>query len=440
MSFLLSRLSLRLGTLCLLALVPGILSAKTTIHWWHAMGGVTGESLEDIAEGFNQSQDDYEIQPVFKGNYTETMTSAIAAFRAGKQPGLLQVFEVGTATMMYAKGAIRPVEKLMKDEGQPFDRSAFIPAVVSYYESDNGQLLSLPFNSSTPVLWYNQDALDKAGVEKVPTTWKEMGEAAQKLVDSGMECGFAVGYQSWVLIENFSAWHNLPLGTLDNGYGGLGTQLTFNNDAVEGILSRLQEWTKDSRFVYGGRQGKSLPLFTNGKCGMWMNSSAYYGSIEDQAQFKFGQAMMPLDTEVASAPQNSIIGGATLWVLEGRPKEEYAGIARFLTYLSQPDVQKTWAERTGYVPITTAASALMKKQGFYQKNPGTDTAVQELSLNPPTANTRGLRFGNFVQIREVINTELEAVWSGKKTPAEAMDAAVKKGNKLLRRFEKAHDN
>ncbi|WP_027256188.1 sn-glycerol-3-phosphate ABC transporter substrate-binding protein UgpB [Leisingera aquimarina] len=418
-----------------LAVAGSTAFAETEIQWWHAMGGTNGERVNKIAADFNATQDDYKVVPVYKGNYTETMTAAIAAFRAKEHPQIVQVFEVGTATMMAAKGAIYPVEKLMKDAGEPFDGDAFLPAVVSYYETPEGELLSMPFNSSTPVLWYNKDALEAAGAE-VPATWDEVKTASQKLVDNGMKCGVSFGWQSWVMIENFSAWHNLPTGTKENGFAGFDTELTFNNASVAARLDDVASMGKDGLFVYGGRRGDSLPMFTNGECGMWMNSSAYYGSISSQAEFEFGQSMLPLDTKVADAPQNSIIGGATLWVLEGHDEAEYKGTAKFLTYLSSPEVQSWWHQETGYVPITTAAYELSKEQGFYESNPGTDTAIKQLSLNTPTANSRGLRYGNFVQVRDVINEELEALWGGEKTAQDALDAAVERGNDLLRRFER----
>jgi len=410
--------------------------AQVEIQWWHAMGGANGERVNKIAADFNATQSDYKVVPTYKGNYTETMTAAVAAFRAHKQPQIVQVFEVGTATMMAAKGAIYPVEQLMKDAGEPFDKSDFLPAVISYYQTPEGELLSMPFNSSTPVLWYNKDALDKAGA-KVPTTWAEMKTTSQKLVDSGMKCGFSFGWQSWVMIENYSAWHNLSMGTKEDGFAGFDTKFTFNNDAVENRLADVASMQKGGLFQYGGRRGDSLPLFTNGVCGMWMNSSAYYGSIKKQAKFNFGQTMLPLDTDVASAPQNSIIGGATLWTLSGGTKEQYKGVAKFMTYLSSPKVQAWWHQETGYVPITTAAYELSKKQGFYKSNPGTDTAIKQLSLNTPTPNSRGLRFGNFVQIRDIINEEMEALWAGDKTAKQAMDEAVSRGDVLLRKFERS---
>jgi sn-glycerol 3-phosphate transport system substrate-binding protein len=389
-----------------------------------------------MAAEFNAMQSDYVIVPTYKGNYTETMTAAIAAFRAGEQPHLVQVFEVGTATMMAAEGAIYPVEEMMADAGEPFDGDAYLPAVVSYYETPEGELLSMPFNSSSPVLWYNADALAAAGVD-VPTTWDEMETAAQALVDSGMECGFSFGWQSWVMIENYSAWHDMPMGTQENGFAGFDTEFTFNTEAVANRLQRIADMQEGNLFVYGGRRGDSLPMFTNGECGMWMNSSAYYGSMVAQAEFEFGQAMLPLDTDLADAPQNSIIGGATLWALRGHDAAEYEGLAQFMTYLSSPEVQAWWSQETGYVPITTAAYELGQEQGFYAENPGTDTAIQQLSLNAPTPNSRGIRFGNFVQVRDVINEELEALWAGDQTAQEALDNAVERGNELLRRFERS---
>ncbi|WP_420395095.1 sn-glycerol-3-phosphate ABC transporter substrate-binding protein UgpB [Nioella sp.] len=425
-----------LASSALVGLMAGAAAAQTEIHWWHAMGGANGERIDRMAAEFNAMQSDYVIVPTYKGNYTETMTAAIAAFRAGEQPHLVQVFEVGTATMMAAEGAIYPVEEMMADAGEPFDGDAYLPAVVSYYQTPEGELLSMPFNSSSPVLWYNADALAAAGVD-VPTTWDEMETAAQALVDSGMECGFSFGWQSWVMIENFSAWHDMPMGTQENGFAGFDTEFTFNTEAVANRLQRIADMQEGNLFVYGGRRGDSLPMFTNGECGMWMNSSAYYGSMVAQAEFEFGQAMLPLDTDLADAPQNSIIGGATLWALRGHDAEEYEGLAQFLTYLSSPEVQAWWSQETGYVPITTAAYELGQEQGFYAENPGTDTAIQQLSLNAPTPNSRGIRFGNFVQVRDVINEELEALWSGDQTAQEALDNAVERGNELLRRFERS---
>ena len=413
---------------------------RVEVQFWHAMGGQLGERVDQFAADFNAMQDAYEVVPVYQGNYTETMTTAIAAFRAGEQPHIVQVFEVGTATMMAAEenGAIYPVYQLMEDAGVDFDESAYLPAVISYYSDTDGNLLSLPFNSSTPVLWYNATLLEDNGLE-VPGTWDEVWAAAEVLRDAGVPSPVGFGWQSWTMIENYSAWHDIALGTMENGFAGTGTEFTFNNDAVVNHIQSIADAGQEGLFTYGGRRGDSRGMFVNGETAMWINSSAYYGGfVNDITEFEFNQAPLPLDTDVAEAPQNSIIGGATLWVLAGHEAEEYQGAAEFLAFLSTAEQQADWAGSTGYVPITTAAYELMGDQGFFDENPGTDTAIEQLSLNQPTPNSRGLRFGNFVQIRDIINEEMEAVWAGDKTAQEAMDAAVERGNELLRRFEETN--
>lgn len=413
--------------------------AQTEIQWWHAMGGELGKKVEEIAAGFNATQSDYKVVPVYKGNYTETMTGAIAAFRAKKQPHIVQVFEVGTATMMAAKGAVYPVYQLMKDAGAAFDPSAFLPSVTGYYTDTAGNMLSMPFNSSTPVLYYNKKLFEKAGLDpnSPPKTWPEMGEASKKLQAAGVACGFTTGWQSWVQIENFSAWHNVPIGTKENGFAGLDTEFQFNSPLHAKHIGQLAEWQKTKIFDYGGRRSDSAPKFYNQECAMYMNSSAAYAGIKANAKdFEFGVGMLPYWPDVAGAPQNSIIGGATLWVLSGHKAAEYKGVAAFFNYLSSAEVQAEWHQFTGYLPITNAAYELTKSQGFYDKNPGTDVSIRQMTNKAPTPNSKGLRFGSFVQIRDIINEELEAVWAGTKTAQQGLDAAVSRGNELLRKFEK----
>ncbi|EAQ04060.1 SN-glycerol-3-phophate ABC transporter, periplasmicSN-glycerol-3-phosphate-binding protein [Pseudooceanicola batsensis HTCC2597] len=423
-----------LATVLSLAAAPAL--AQTEINFWHAMGGALGEKVEEIANGFNESQDTYSVVATYKGNYTENMTAAIAAFRAGEQPHIVQVFEVGTATMMAAQGAVKPVQDVMDNADIEWDSDAYVPAVKSYYTTPEGDMLSLPFNSSSPVMWYNQDLLNEAGIEEAPTTWDEMFEAAEKLQAIGHDCAFSFGWQSWVMVENYLAWHDQPIGSQENGFAGLDTEFQFaESEDLTNLLQRIADSQEDGTFKYGGRRGDSLPLFVSGECAMWMNSSAYYAGISEQAEFEFGQAMLPLNTVAADEPQNSIIGGATLWVLEGHDDADYQGVAEFFKYMSSPEVQADWHQASGYVPITTAAYELSQEQGFYDSNPGTDTAIKQLSLNEPTPNSKGLRFGNYVQIRDVINEELESLWAGDQTAAEALQKAQERGNQMLRDFE-----
>ncbi|MGH6945663.1 MAG: sn-glycerol-3-phosphate ABC transporter substrate-binding protein UgpB [Geminicoccaceae bacterium] len=432
-----------LSAAALLALGLGVQSARaaTEIQWWHAMGGRLGEKVGQIAEGFNQSQDAYRVVAVYKGSYPETMTAAIAAFRAGEQPAIVQVFEVGTATMMAAEGAIKPVYQLMEEAGEPFDPKAFLPAVTGYYTTSDGQMLSLPFNSSTPVLYINKDAFQKAGLDpkSPPKTWPELAEDAQKILDAGAaKCGFTTTWPSWIQLENFSAWHNLPFATEENGFAGLDTELVFNQGPAVEHIANLAKWQKEKVFDYGGRRNLATAKFTSGECAMLTESSAGYAGITDTAKFEFGVGNLPYYPDKGEAPQNTIIGGASLWVLAGHEPEEYKGVAKFFSYLSSPEVQADWHQFSGYLPITEAAYELTKQQGFYEKHPGTDVAIKQMTGKPPTPNSKGIRLGNFVQIRDVIEEELETVWAGQSSAKEALDRAVERGDALLRKFEEAN--
>jgi len=413
-------------------------NAAVEIQWWHAMGGELGKKLEKIANDFNAGQSEYKVLPVYKGTYPETLTAAIAAFRAKQQPHIVQVFEVGTGTMMAAKGAVYPIYQLMKDANEPFDPKAYLPAVTGYYSDTQGNMLSFPFNSSTPILYYNKDAYKKAGLdpEAPPKTWEEVAAHAKKLRDSGMACGFTTTWPSWINIENFSALHNIPIGTKENGLGGMDARLTIANDLTTRHVANLAEWQKTKVYDYGGRGNAALPKFISGECGILMESSGGRANVLANAKFEPGFGMLPVYQDVKGAPQNSIIGGASLWVLRGKPDADYKGVAKFFAYLSKPEVQAWWHQNTGYLPITTAAYELSEKEGYYAKNPGADVSIKQMRLNPPTANSKGLRFGNFVQIRDVIDEGIEAAVSGRTPAKEALEAAQSRGNQLLDSFQK----
>jgi sn-glycerol 3-phosphate transport system substrate-binding protein len=413
--------------------------AQAEIQWWHSMQGALNDKVNEIANGFNASQKDYKVVPIFKGQYPESMTAAIAAFRAGNAPHILQVFEVGTATMMGAKGAIKPVYQMMKEAGEPFDAKAYLPAVAGYYTDSKGNMLSMPFNSSTTVFYINKDAFKKAGLDgTAPKTWKEFATAAGKLKASGQQCVYTTGWPSWVHVENFSAWHNLPIGTRENGIAGTDTRFAINSPAHVKHVEMLADFAKKGWFTYSGRKNEAEARFFSGECAMLTSSSGAQANIRRNAKFDFSVNFLPYHDEIKGAPQNSIIGGATLWVMSGKRPAEYKGVTKFFSYLSSTSVQADWAKATGYVPITNAAFEAMKKEGYYEKVPGADIAVRQLGNKPPTANSKGLRFGNFVQGREVIEEELEAVFAGKKDAKAAMDDAVKRGNEILRKFEAAN--
>jgi sn-glycerol 3-phosphate transport system substrate-binding protein len=433
------RRIVRLAVFLAFAVGATAAQAVTEINWWHAMTGANNDRVNNLAKRFNESQSEYKVNAVFKGSYPEAMAAAIAAYRAGNAPHLLQVFEVGTATMMAAKGAIKPVYEVMSEAGEKFDPSTYVPAVAGYYSNPKGQMLSFPFNSSTTVFWYNKDAFEKAGLDpnRAPQTWPEVVAAMAKLKASGHACPFTTGWQAWTQRESFSTWHNLPYLTKENGFAGPDPKLVFNGPVQTRHIENMQDWIKKGYFVYGGRKNEPEAKFYSGECAMMTTSSAAYGTIKQQAKFKFGESTLPYYADVPGAPQNTIIGGASLWIMGGKKKEEYKGVAKFLSFLSQPDVQAQFSQETGYLPITMAAYELTKKSGFYEKNPGTDVAVQQMIVKT-TKNSRGVRAGNMSQVRDVIDEELEAVWAGKKTAKQGLDDAVRRGNEVIERFNRAN--
>ena len=411
--------------------------AATELQWWHAMTGGNNSFIVKLADDFNASQTEYKVVPSYKGSYADTMNAGIAAFRAGNAPHLLQVFEVGTATMMAATGAVKPVYKLMADAGEKFDPKAYLPAITGYYSTSKGEMLSFPFNSSSTVMWINKDALKKANIAEIPKTWPEVFEDAKKLKAAGYAtCGFSNAWVTWVNLEQLSAWHNLPLSTKANGLDGFDTVLEFNGPLQVKHLEALVELQKDKTYDYSGRTNTGEGRFTSGECPIFLTSSAFFGQVKANAKFDFTNAPMPYYPDVKGAPQNSIIGGASMWVMGGKTPEEYKGVAKFLAFLSDTDRQVETHKATGYLPITKASYEKAKAEGFYKDQGYLETPLLELTNKEPTANSRGLRLGNMVQLRDIWAEEIEGALAGKKSAKEALDAAVQRGNAMLRQFER----
>jgi sn-glycerol 3-phosphate transport system substrate-binding protein len=433
------RYAISASAIAAMLVLPGAATAQTEIEFWHAFTGRLGELVAEQVKDFNESQDEYTVNATHKGNYSETLNAGIAAFRAGEQPHILMVFEVGTATMMAAEGAIKPVYEVMEESGLEWDSDAYIGSVKGYYTNSEGEMLSLPFNSSTPVLWVNRDALEAAGIDPDVdlSTWQKMGEVLDKLKEAGHACPLTTAWQSWIHLENLSAYHNVPFATQDNGFAGLDAELVLNGPVQVQHIGKLGEWAKEGKFVYTGRRNEGGANFRGGECALFTESSAGYAGIKAEADFDFDVRPLPYWEGVEGAPQNTIIGGASLWVMSGHEPKDYKGVAEFLNYLSSPEVQAKWHQDTGYLPITTAAGELTREQGFYEANPGTDVAVQQMTAREPTPISKGIRLGSFDQIRTIIDEELEAVWAGDKEAQAALDTAVERGNQLLRRFEQA---
>lgn len=409
--------------------------AQTQITWWHAMGGALGESVNKIAADFNASQSDYEITPIFKGSYEETLTAGIAAFRAGEHPNVMQVFDAGAATVIGAKGAVMPVQDMFAENGINFDINDYIAGVRYFYADADGKMIGMPFNSSTPVLYYNIEALEKAGVTP-PKTWEEFESVTgPALKEAGYE-PLTQSHLPWIFTENFFSRHNLQFATENNGYGSADAKILINNPAIKSHFEALKRWEDAGMFgFYGTAWGDNAKPFEDGKVAMWLGSSGSFGGLQKTAQFEFSATQLPYWEAVTTEPKQTFIGGAALFAMSGKSAEENKATAEFFRFLASPDVQYQWHKETGYVPITEAAYEVAKADGHYDRSPAAEVGIQQLQL-PAGDWTRGYRMGFYVQIRDVMNREYSRYLAGETSIDDAFSTIEKEANVLLERFAK----
>lgn len=426
-----------LGLLIAAAGAPA--EAKTTINLWFGLKGYLGKQVQKVCQRFNAAQGDYEIVCTSKGNYDQTLQAGIAAYRAKKQPHILQGVETATATMMLS-GAIYPAHQLMADAGYDVDWSDYVGSIMNYYASSDGKLYSFPFNSSTPVMYHNLDMYEKAGIAGPAKTWEEFEANLRKLKAAGVACPTAFSTYLWVHLEQYSYMHGEPIATRNNGYDGLDAELVFNKTSFVKHVERLKRWYDDklgsyAKELFGVGTRES---FATGKCGHYFGSIASHGTVLKTAKMKWSVALLPHNE--GTTPNNTVVGGASFWIMQGFDKAEYKGVAAFFEFIRSVESQEFWSTVTGYVPTTNSGYDALIAKGFYTQPDfaGREVAIESLTQTPPTPLSRGLRLGNFRQIKKVISKELELMLAGKKTSQAALDDAAKRGNELLRRFEKQY--
>ncbi|MBU2358642.1 MAG: sn-glycerol-3-phosphate ABC transporter substrate-binding protein UgpB [Alphaproteobacteria bacterium] len=429
-----NKLNTLAASLAALTLSGMAAQAQTDISWWHAMTGANSEVVEKIASDFNASQSDYKIMPVFKGTYPETLNAGIAAFRAGQAPDIIQVFDVGTGVMMGAEGAVMPVADVLTNAGMTFDKSAYLPGIVAYYSKPDGTMLSFPYNSSSPITYYNKDIFEKAGLDPntPPATWDDVWSMAKTIKESGAApCGYTSTWLTWIHLENFAAWNNVPYATQGNGLEpGATPELMINAPIFVNHFQQIADLAKDGTFKYGGRTSEAKQIFLAGECGIFTESSGGLGDIV-KSGMNYGIGQLPYDT-AGNGPQNTIPGGASLWVMGGKSDETYAGVAAFFDYLSQADVQEYLHQTSGYLPVTMEAYEATKASGFYDENPGRETPITQMMGKAPTENSKGVRLPNLPQIRDIENEEFEKMLAGDQTAQQALDNAVERGNAAIK--------
>ena len=437
------RRTIMAGALALGLATPVAAQQPVEIQFWHGLTQPLGGMLEQIAADFNASQTRYRVNASFRGSYPETMVAAIAAFRAGQAPHIVQMFEVGTGTMMAAGRAVKPLHELLAETGVQIPFDDYLPAVRGYYSLADGRMMSMPFNSSTAVVFYNKDAFRRAGLnpDQFPETWGGLEQAARALKAAGIACPMTTAWPTWVQVEQVSAIQNVPLATLANGFGGLNAELQINNPTMLRHITNLVNWQREGLFRYGGRDGAGDALFPNAECAIIFGSSGLRARIVREAQFPWGVAMLPFYEGVR--PINSIIGGASFWAMNRGPNatrsmEENRGIAEFYAWLARPEVVRKWHVDTGFLPVRQSVFRALESEGFYRQNPGADIPIEQLLRGggQMTDASRGIRLGGFVEIRTIIQEELERAFQGQQTPEQALTNAQTRGNVVLRNFER----
>lgn len=405
--------------------------AQTELSWWHGMTGSNIEMLNAIAKEFNDSQSAYKIVPVHKGTYPETLNAGIAAYRAKQPPAIIQVFDAGSGVMMAAEGVIVPAQEVLKKGGFEFDKSQYLPGIVSYYSKPDGTMLSFPYNSSSPILYYNKDVFKKAGLDEnqAPKTWPEVFEAARQIKASGAStCGLTSTWLTWIHTENFAAWNNVPYGTLDNGLAGTQVELKINAPLYVQHFQAIADLAKDGNFRYGGRTSEAKQLFSSGECAMLTESSGVLGDMV-QSGLNFGTGQLPYYE--GHGPQNTIPGGASLWVFNGLSEDQYKGVAQFFNFLSQTTTQQKLHQESGYLPVTMAAYEAARQSDYYANNPGRETPILQMLGKAPTANSKGVRLVNQPQVRDILNEEFEAMLAGRQDAQTTLDKAVQRANQAI---------
>lgn len=414
---------------------------KIKFDYWYGLSGDLGATLAETCTRFNASQDKYEAVCTGYDGYELVVQSAIAAFRAGKAPTILQSFDAGTADLMMS-GQFYPVQKMMADFNIQINWDDYFPGIKNYYSSSKGELFSMPFNSSTAVMYYNVADLEKAGV-KVPATWEDF-EAALKAIKAADPAKCAYGYEPsvWVDLEQFSAIHNIGIATNNNGYDGLDTKFTYNTTIHVKHMEDIQRWitTGLAEIKTAATGMTSQDAFAQNKCSFYFGSIASHSSVHLKGVegLKWDVAMLPMTAGMER--HNSVVGGASLWVLSGKTEAEYRGAAEYMKFLATPESIKWWVSNTGYIPVTKSAFKELTDEGFYKAAlyKGREVAIASLTASEVGPLTRGYRLGSMIQIRAEWQSEVEAALAGQKTMQQALDTAVERSDAILAKFAKTY--
>ncbi|MGO1580853.1 MAG: ABC transporter substrate-binding protein [Peptoniphilaceae bacterium] len=410
-----------------------VAEGKTQISFWHSMGGVNGEALEELVKRYNESQDDYFVTAEFQGEYDDALTK-IRASSAGKDIGadIVQVFDLGTRFMMDS-GLIVPIQEYIDKDN--YDISKIEPNLDAYYTVD-GKLNSMPFNSSTPLLYYNKDIFAKAGIEEAPKSLEEMFEIATDLKEKGeVEMPISMSIYGW-WVEQFMSKQEKDMFDKNNGRESNPSKVVFDeNGGMESILSMWKELNDKGIAPNVGKQG-GTPEFVSGKSAMTFASTASLKQllIEVGDKFELGTAYFP---GVHKSDQGMVsIGGASIYMIDTEDEARKDGAWDFIKFMVSPQSQAYWNAQTGYFPINVDAHQEKEFKDNIEKYPQFKTAIDQLHDSSP--ESQGGLATVYQEGRQIVEKYLEEVLNDNKTPSEASQAMAKEFNSALENYNAAN--
>lgn len=412
---------------------------RVKFDFWYGLTGALGETVANQCKLFNESQDKYEAVCTGQGGYDKAEQNTIAAYRAKQQPAIVQIYDAGTVNFMLS-GAVYPANKFAKDYNIDINWSDYFPAIANFFGTSKGELWSLPYNNSTALMYYNKDALAKIGKTEPPATIEDLNDDLKAMKDAGIGCGMALNFDPWVNLEQPSYIHGWAIATKNDGYDGLDAELVFNKTKIVDLVKLEKSWLDNGYAKIMTQQtGKTIvDAFADGTCQFMYTSVADHSNVLKTQKESVHWGVAPLPVYKGTKRLNSAVGGASLWIMEGKSKATYEAVAAFVKYLTNPETGVNYiAHNTGYIPVTKTAFKLLTEQGFY-KNPayaGREVAIASLEASPVTPLSRGVRLGNYTAIRSAFSSELQSIFNGQKDAQAGMDDAVKAGNEILRRYE-----
>lgn len=389
----------------------------TEITFWHAMGGVNGEALEYLIDKFN-SENEYGIKVIseYQGSYDDSLNKLKSAQMGNMGADLVQVYDIGTRFMIDSDWII-PMQSFMDKDSYEINLE---PNIAAYYTIAD-TLYSMPFNSSTPILYYNADMFKAAGIEKAPATFNEIAEMSDSLTSKGGASEvLSMSIYGW-FFEQFLCKQGLDYANNGNGREDVATAVDFDSNG--GALKILEGWKKlyDAGVAPNvGRGGDAgLADFSSGKAAITLGSTASLKQILEDVNGKFevGTAYFPAAGDDDKGGVS--IGGASLWALDNGDEKKAAATWEFVKFLVSAESQAYWNAQTGYFPVTPDSY----EEEIFKENiaeyPQFQTAIDQLHDSAP--QYAGALLSVFSEARAVVEAEIENMLNGKQTPEEAVD-------------------